>query len=79
MDPISNNEPQLALKWQVLQRVIDWARNAVSPDVIGRPVLFKIQRSNPKIKPRRPFTNRIEPNTWKRYTDHFRKIICIMH
>jgi len=78
MDPIQDDEPRLALKWQVLDRVMDQACATASPDVIGRPVLFEIQRSDPEKKPRRPFTNRMEDDTWKRYKEHIRKIVCII-
>lgn len=79
MEPIKEEEePRLALKWVVLERVMDQARAKARPEVVGSPALFEIQRSDPATKPRRPFTNRMEDDTWKRYKEIFRQIISII-
>jgi len=78
MDPISENEPRLLLKWHIMERVIDQARAVANAKVVGAPVLFEVQRSNPARKPPRPITNRMEDDTWRRYKEHYRKIISIV-
>jgi hypothetical protein len=78
MDPIGGDEPRLLLKWHIIERVIDQARAMANAKVVGAPVLFEVQRSNPARKPPRPITNRMESDTWKRYKEHYRKIISIV-
>jgi superfamily II DNA helicase RecQ len=78
MDPISEDEPRLLLKWHITERVIDQARAIANAKVVGAPVLFEVQRSNPARKPPRPITNRLEDDTWRRYKENYRKIISIV-
>jgi superfamily II DNA helicase RecQ len=78
MDPISEDEPRLMLKWEITERVITQARAVANAKVVGAPALFEVQRSDPARKPRRPITNRMEDDTWRRYKEHYRKIMCIV-
>lgn len=78
MEPIGEDEPRLLLKWHITERVIEQARAIANAKVVGGPVLFEVQRSNPARKPPRPITNRLEDDTWRRYKEHYRKIISII-
>ena len=78
IDPISKEEPRLMLKWEITERVITQARAVANAKVVGALVLFEVQRSDPARKPRRLITNRMEDDTWRRYKEYYRKIMCIV-
>lgn len=41
-------------------------------------MLFDIQRKDLNVKPKQPFNNRIEDNTWIQYKEVYRKILCVI-
>lgn len=78
--PKPAGESEVALKrgWSILEQVMDQARVAATPKRAGRPALFEIQRKDMHLKPNRPFDNRLEDDTWARYKDVFRKLMCML-
>ncbi|PWI64632.1 hypothetical protein PCL_09489 [Purpureocillium lilacinum] len=79
MRPIQADEPVLQTMWDSLSRVIDQARSMATSTKVGAPALFEVQRKQIHIKPSRPFDNRMEDDSWARYKDAWRKLLCILH
>ncbi|KAL7940340.1 hypothetical protein V8C42DRAFT_356318 [Trichoderma barbatum] len=46
--------------------------------MVGLAALFEIQSKEVRVKPNRPFDNRLEDDTWERYKDVWRKLLCIL-
>ncbi|KJZ68502.1 hypothetical protein HIM_12103 [Hirsutella minnesotensis 3608] len=51
-------------------------RTRIAADV-GSAALFEVQRKEVQVKPRRPFDNRLEDDTWARYKEVWRKLMGI--
>lgn len=74
--PIGDDELVLRRMWESLERVIDAAQAAASR--AGQAVLFEINRKEAHVKPRKPFDSRLEDDTWTRYKEVFRKVLCFL-
>lgn len=79
MRPIQPEESVLQAMWDSLSRVIDQARWTATSTKVGAPALFEVQRKQVHIKPSRPFDNRMEDDSWARYKDAWRKLLCVLH
>ncbi|KAH7169652.1 uncharacterized protein B0J16DRAFT_245989, partial [Fusarium flagelliforme] len=58
-----------------IMRVMLQARMTATPNTVGTQALFEVQRKEVDKKPRRPFDNRVEEDTWARYTGVWSKLI----
>ncbi|KJZ69024.1 hypothetical protein HIM_11583 [Hirsutella minnesotensis 3608] len=76
-DPIREDEPVLQRMWEIFERVLDQARATAEPNKVGSAALFEVQRKEVQVKPRRPFDNRLEDDTWARYKEVWRKLMGI--
>src|SRR5690606_30954041 len=74
--PIQDDEPVLQKMWESLERVLDAAQAASQR--AGQAVLFEVNRKEAHVKPRKPFNSRLEDDTWKRYKEVFRKLLCFI-
>ncbi|GJC88126.1 hypothetical protein ColLi_10964 [Colletotrichum liriopes] len=63
--------------WTVVDSVLDQSRAISAPNTVGHAVLFEVQRKEVHVKPPRPFDNRIEDDTWARYKEVWRKLVCV--
>ncbi|KAF6806228.1 hypothetical protein CMUS01_14418, partial [Colletotrichum musicola] len=77
--PIQEDEGVLDAMWSTLNTVLDQARGTCSPNTVGHAVLFEVQRKEADVKPVRPFDNRLEDDTWARYKDVWRVLLCVWH
>ncbi|KAF6780849.1 hypothetical protein CSOJ01_16115, partial [Colletotrichum sojae] len=75
--PIEDDEETLRNVWAVFDSVADKARATAAPHKVGHDVLFEAERREVGKKPVRPFDNRMEADTWQRYKEVWRKMICI--
>jgi hypothetical protein len=78
-DPVSEHEHALQLIQDSLMRVMNRARAIATPAQVGSQALFEAQRKEVDKKPRRPFDNRMEDDTWARYTAVWSKLICYIY
>jgi hypothetical protein len=60
-------------------RVMSRARAIATPAQVGSQALFEAQRKEVDKKPRRPFDNRMEDDTWARYTAVWTKLVCYIY
>jgi RecQ family ATP-dependent DNA helicase len=75
--PIGDEEAVLWGMWQSLERVLDRARATAVAGKVGLAALFEVQRKEMHVKPRKPFDNRLEDDTWQRYKGVWRTLLCI--
>ncbi|KAK2773967.1 DNA helicase [Colletotrichum kahawae] len=75
--PIHEDEVVLQAMWAAVERVLDQARATSAPNTVGLAVLFEAQRTEAHVKPRRPFDNRMEDDTWARYKGVSLSLLCI--
>jgi hypothetical protein len=68
VDPVGEQEHVLQLTRDSLVRVMSQARAIATPRTVGSQALFEVQRREVDKKPRRPLDNRVEEDTWARYT-----------
>lgn len=78
-DPIEEDKVVLQGMWEILERVMDKACATAVSTQVGSPALFEIQRKEIRIKPGRPFDNRMEEDSWARYKEVRRRLLCILH
>ncbi|RKK63864.1 hypothetical protein BFJ69_g16845 [Fusarium oxysporum] len=78
-DPVSEHEHALQLIQDSLMRVMSRARAIATPAQVGSQALFEAQRKEVDKKPRRPFDNRMEDDTWARYTAVWTKLVCYIY
>jgi hypothetical protein len=78
-DPVGEQEHVLQLIHDSLMRVMLKARMIATPSTVGSQALFEVQRKEVNKKPRRPFDNRVEEDTWARYTAVWSKLICYIY
>ncbi|RFN43675.1 ATP-dependent dna helicase, partial [Fusarium flagelliforme] len=79
MDPVGEDEHVLQLMQDSIMRVMLQARMTATPNTVGTQALFEVQRKEVDKKPRRPFDNRVEEDTWARYTGVWSKLICYIY
>ncbi|KAM6523080.1 hypothetical protein FSOLCH5_003699 [Fusarium solani] len=79
VDPVGEQEHELQLIHDSLVRVMDQARAIATPTNVGSHALFEVQRKEVGKKPRRPFDNRVEDDTWTRYTTVWTKLVCYIY
>lgn len=78
MAPIREAEEEvLQVMWTSVQEVLERAKATSTPNKVGHAVLFEVQRKEVHIKPTRPFDNRMEEDTWARYKDVWRVLLCV--
>ncbi|KAJ6438733.1 translation initiation factor IF3 [Purpureocillium lavendulum] len=65
--------------WDSFNRVIERARSIATSIRVGSPALFEVQRKEIEKKPSRPFDNRMEEDSWARYKDAWRRLLCILY
>ncbi|KXH69609.1 hypothetical protein CSAL01_12760 [Colletotrichum salicis] len=75
--PINEDEVVLQAMWATVDSVLDQARATSAPNAVGLTVLFEAQRTEAHVKPRRPFDNRMEDDTWARYKGVWRSLLCV--
>ncbi|KAG8664705.1 uncharacterized protein FPOAC1_013485 [Fusarium poae] len=78
-DPVGEEEHVLQLIQDSIMRVMLQARITATPSTVGSQALFEVQRKEVDKKPRRPFDNRVEDDTWARYTAVWSKLICYIY
>jgi hypothetical protein len=78
-DPVGEEEHVLQLIHDSIMRVMLQARITATPSTVGTQALFEVQRKEVDKKPRRPFDNRVEEDTWARYTAVWSKLICYIY
>ncbi|KAG8670796.1 hypothetical protein FPOAC1_004030 [Fusarium poae] len=78
-DPVGEEEHVLQLIQDSIMRVMLQARITATPSTVGSQALFEVQRKEVDKKPRRPFDNRVEEDTWARYTAVWVKLICYVY
>ncbi|KAF4333412.1 atp-dependent dna helicase, partial [Fusarium beomiforme] len=78
-DLVGEEEHVLQLIHDSVMRVMSQARTTAAPSTVGTQALFEVQRKEVDKKPRRPFDNRIEEDTWARYTAVWSKLICYIY
>ncbi len=76
-DPIRDDEAVLQRMWEILERVLDQSQATAEPKKVGSAALFEAQRKDVQVKPRRPFDNRLEDDTWARYKEVWRKLLSV--
>lgn len=74
--PIQGDEAVLQGMCDSLDRVLDQAWATTVPMTVGMPALFEVERKEVDVKPNRPFDSRLEDDTWARYKDVWRKMMC---
>jgi hypothetical protein len=57
---------------------MDQARYVVAAGRVGLAVLFEINRKELSSKPHKPFDSMVEQDTWVRYKDVFRRLLCFI-
>ncbi|KAL0764703.1 hypothetical protein CaCOL14_012793 [Colletotrichum acutatum] len=72
-------EEVLQMMWMSVKAVLERARATSTPNKVGHAVLFEVQRKDAHIKPTRPFDNRMEGDTWARYLDVWRVLLCVWY
>ncbi|KAG4274826.1 hypothetical protein FPRO04_14466 [Fusarium proliferatum] len=70
------DECETASMTKAIMRVMLQARMTATPSTVGTQALFEVQRKEIEKKPRRPFDNRVEEDTWARYTEVWTELIC---
>lgn len=78
MAPVREDEPVLQRMCASLDRVMDQARATATLTKVRSPALHEIQRKNIDVKPRFPFVNRMEDDSWARYKGVWMKLLCIL-
>ncbi|KAM7188699.1 Protein of unknown function (DUF3505) domain containing protein [Rhypophila sp. PSN 637] len=78
MRPIGEDEATLQRMWDSLSRVIDQARAVAVPMRVGHAVLFEVNRKEAHMKATKPFDSRMEDDTWVRYREVMRKLLCFI-
>jgi hypothetical protein len=78
-DPVGEEEHVLQLIHDSIMRVMLQARITATPSTVGSQALFEVQRKEVDKKPRWPFDNRVEEDTWARYTAVWSKLICYIY
>lgn len=76
---IREEETALQSAWKVMEYVLNQARATATAAKVGKAALFEVARTALEGKPNRPFNSRMEEDTWKRYRDVFRQILCIIY
>lgn len=75
--PIGEDERVLRRMWESFERVLDQARATAAAGKVGLAALFEVERKDIRVKPSRPFDNRLEDDTWVRYKEVWQKLMCI--
>lgn len=79
VDPVGEEEHALQLNHDSMVRVVNRARVIATPTQVGSQALFEVQRKEVDKKPRRPFDNRVEDDTWIRYTAVWTKLVYYIY
>ena len=62
--------------WESFERVAKAAQGTAQLSVVGHAALFEVNRKQASVKATKPFDGRMEEDTWERYTEVFRKVLC---
>ena len=76
MGPIQEDEQALRRVWQSFQRVAKAAQGTAQLLVVGHAALFEVNRKEASAKATKPFDGRMEKDSWERYMEVFRKVLC---
>ena len=74
--PIQEDEQALRRAWQSFQRVAKAAQGTAQPLVVGYAALFEVNRKEASAKATKPFDGRMEEDSWERYMEVFRNVLC---
>ncbi|MDB5910917.1 MAG: hypothetical protein JWP34_5031, partial [Massilia sp.] len=74
--PVEDGEVVLQQVWQSCERVLEQAKAAAIPQRVGYAALFEINRNDAQVKSKKPFDSRMEDDTWARYKEVMRKLVC---
>ncbi|KAG6148290.1 hypothetical protein E4U37_007506 [Claviceps purpurea] len=78
-EPAGDEETTLRQMCESLDRVMDSAKGLCRASKVGLSALFEINRREIGKKPAQPFTARMEEDSWTRYKNVWRKILCIWY
>ena len=76
--PVKEDEAVLQRMCEGLERVLNHAQAAVAGMPRGHAVLFEVNRKSADIKPNKLFDSRMEDDSWARYKEVFRKLLCFV-
>lgn len=79
LEPIRDDEPALQQMWQSFQRAATQGRAWSTRAKVSVTVLFEANRKDGDTRPNKPFNSRMERQTWERYSEVMRKVICYVH
>ncbi|KAH7109812.1 hypothetical protein EDB81DRAFT_927725, partial [Dactylonectria macrodidyma] len=77
LQPIGENEPVLQKMWEIFECVLNNAYVATSRCSSGTAELFEIERKEVTVTPNKPFEGIMEPDSWERYKEQWRIMMCI--
>ena len=77
--PAGDEEGVLRQICESLDRAMESARGVCRASKVGLSALFEINRREVGKKPAQPFDARMEEDSWMRYKDVWRKIICVWY
>ncbi|TPX16410.1 uncharacterized protein E0L32_012428, partial [Thyridium curvatum] len=77
LQPIDDAEVVLQQMWQSLDRVLDSAYTAATQCHQGSAELFEVERKETTITPSKPFQPLMEPDSWGRYKEVWKKLLAI--
>ncbi|KAG6042166.1 hypothetical protein E4U17_001581 [Claviceps sp. LM77 group G4] len=78
-EPAGDEETTLRQMCESLDRVMDSAKGLCRASKVGLSALFEINRREIGKKPAQPFNARMEDDSWTRYKDVWRKLMCIWY
>ncbi len=78
IERVGEDEAVLRRMCASLERVMNQAQAAAAGMAGGHAVLFEVNRKKADVKPSRPFDSRMEDDSWDRYKDVFRKVLCFV-
>lgn len=78
-EPAGEEEGVLRQMCESLDRTTENARETCRTGTVGLSALFEINRREVRKKPAHPFDARMEDDSWMRYKEVWRKIVCVWH
>ncbi|KAK4444177.1 hypothetical protein QBC34DRAFT_487938 [Podospora aff. communis PSN243] len=78
MERVGEDEAVLQRMCASLERVMNEAQATAAAMAGGHAVLFEINRKKADVKPNRPFDSRMEEDSWGRYKEVIRKLLCFV-
>ncbi|KAK4441880.1 hypothetical protein QBC34DRAFT_457824 [Podospora aff. communis PSN243] len=78
MERVGEDKAVLQRMCASLERVMNEAQATAAAMAGGHAVLFEINRKKADVKPNRPFDSRMEEDSWGRYKEVIRKLLCFV-